>query len=70
MVVGLPGMHREGPEDRVASPLTCCWAELDPRADLGVRIRHLLASPQSLVQALQQPARQEGQGEPHEVYGG
>jgi hypothetical protein len=28
----------------------CCWAELDSRADLAVRIRRLLASSQSLVQ--------------------
>ncbi len=29
----------------------CCWAELDSRADLDVRIRYLLASSQSLVQS-------------------
>src|SRR5580692_5532314 len=47
-----------------------CWAELDSRADLGVRIRHLLASSQGLGQTFRQPARQEGQGEPYEAYGG
>ena len=48
----------------------CCWVELDSHAELDVHIGHLLASSQGLVQALNSRARQEGQGERYEGYGG